>query len=80
MIALSAKPPCEIVIDVSGDRLIATMPGSSFHASYVQRDDMLVQTTAMQTDTNSSTPRAEFEDLAWEAASSKARLLGWISR
>lgn len=78
VLALSSKPSCKIVIEVLSNRLVATMPGSSFHASYVQQDDTIVQTTAMETDIESSIPREEFEDRAWEAATRKARSLGWM--
>ena len=38
----------------------------------------LVQSDYMTDDKDASSSRREFEELAWEAATAKARELGWI--
>jgi hypothetical protein len=71
----------DILIKVDGDRIIATLPGTSFSASYFRppEGDALVQGPGTMNDSASPVPRDQFETRAWEAAKRKARELGWIA-
>jgi hypothetical protein len=71
----------DIAIEVDGDRIVATLPGTSFSASYFRppEGDALVQGPGTMDDSASPLSRDEFETLAWEAAERKARELGWIA-
>ena len=73
------KPlPTQISIKVEGERIVATMPGTSFATTFHRRGDKLVQSPLMVINSHASTSCREFEALAWEAASERAKSLGWI--
>ena len=78
-------------LEVEGDRIIVLMPGTSLRATYLKSQDprdqrqlveslamSLVESLAMSVDKEAPVPRKEFETKAWEAATAKARELGWI--
>ena len=70
-------------VEVEGDCIIVSMPGTSFRATYLKSQDprdqrQLVESLAMAIDKEASVPRKEFEAKPWEAATAKARELGWI--
>lgn len=66
--------------EVEGERIVVTLPGTSFRASYYKNPDApgLLQTDYMTDDSDATISRAEFEAMAWRAANEKARELGWI--
>ena len=69
-------------VEVEDDRIVVTMPGTSFRTSFFKSDDepSLVQSPAMSVEKEApSDKRRAFEALAWEVADAKARELGWIA-
>jgi hypothetical protein len=70
----------ELRVDVEGDHIFVTLTGTGLRARYFRSPDepKLIQSYAVEIDKGAPLPRKEFEALAWEAASEKARELGWI--
>ena len=69
-------------LEVEGDRIIVLMPGTSLRATYLKSQDprdrrQLVESLAMSIDKEAPVSLKEFEAIAWEAATAKARELGW---
>ena len=70
----------QITLEVDGELIIATLPGTSFHVIFLKTDATgLVQGVGSIDDSRNPTMREEFEQLAWTAAVEKARELGWIT-
>jgi hypothetical protein len=70
-----------IQIKVDGDHIIATVPGTHFRSVYLRTDDPpgLRQFPAVSVDKDApNREHREFEQAAWEAATIRARELGWI--
>jgi hypothetical protein len=65
--------------EVEGERIVVTLPGTSFRAIYYKNPDApgLLQSPIMSHDSSAPISRSEFEALAWKAANKKARELGW---
>jgi len=72
--------PHEVMIDVEGDMLVASLPGTSYRAIYLRSSDQskIIQARGLAVDKEFPMAHKEFEALAWEAATAKARQLGWI--
>jgi hypothetical protein len=66
-------------IEVEGDSIIVTQPGTRCLVAYQKRVDApgLVATN-MRRDPNPSIRQPDFLARAWRAANEKARELGWI--
>ncbi len=73
------EPLPTITITVDGERLVATLPGTSFATTFHRVDGTVVQSPATQRDRRADTSRKAFETLAWDVANRKARELGWIA-
>ena len=70
----------KIAIEVQGERIIATLPGTDFATSYHRTANGISQDPGMLgRDGCGSISRDEFETAAWEAAMKKAQELGWVS-
>jgi hypothetical protein len=67
-----------INVDVEGDLLV--LPGTSYRALYFRSPDQLklVQAPNLAVDKEAPMTHEQFEALACEAATKKARELGWI--
>jgi hypothetical protein len=67
-------------VDVEGDLLVVSMPGTSYRALYFRSPDQLrfVQAPNLAADKDAPLTHEQFEALAREAATKKARELGWI--
>lgn len=70
----------EVHIEVEGERLTATMPGTTFTVDFFRQPDRqgIVQSELSENDSATQISCHDFEELAWEAANQKARELGWI--
>jgi len=71
-----------IKVEVEGDQIIATLPGTHFRAVYWRSDDpsALRQSPAVSVDKEAPNHvHREFEQAGWEAATVRARELGWIA-
>jgi hypothetical protein len=70
----------KINVDVEGDLLVVSMPGTSYRAIYFRSPDesKLIQAPNLAVDKEAPMRHEEFEAMAWEAANAKARELGWI--
>jgi hypothetical protein len=69
-----------IKIDVEGDLMVVSMPGTSYRAIYFSSPDKskLIKAPNLTVDKDAPMTHEDFEALAWEAANEKARELGWI--
>ena len=69
----------QVFVEVHSERLIARLPGTSYLAVYLKTPDGhgVTQSPTTIVDNDAVISREDFESLAWEAASSKARELGW---
>jgi hypothetical protein len=70
----------KVQVQVEDDRIIVTIPGSSFRVAYARSPDApkITQSRMMATDHEAAVSQREFEMLAGEVANAKARELGWI--
>jgi hypothetical protein len=70
----------KVHVDVKGDRIIATLPGTAYSVAFYKQSDApaLRQSAGAMDDSTAALSRRAFETLAWEAADRKARELGWI--
>ena len=66
--------------EVKDERIVVTLEGSSLRALfYLTADGKLLQSEVMAIDHEvPKDQRRDFEQVAWEAACTKARDLGWI--
>ena len=69
-----------INVDVEGDLLVVSLPGTSYRALYLRSPDQLklVQAPNLAVDKEAPMTHEQFEAQAREAATKKARELGWI--
>jgi hypothetical protein len=75
---LAEKSPIRVELD--GQRLIVTLSHTAYRAVFYRHPDepRLVEAMSLAVDKEAPMYHAEFENLAWEAANTKARELGWI--
>jgi hypothetical protein len=69
-----------VSVQLAGDAIIVTMPGTSYRATYLKAPDWpgLMQSGRMRDDKDAALSPNEFLALAWQAADAKGRELGWI--
>ena len=69
-----------ISVELLGDRLVVTMGETAYRAVFYKHpnEPRIVEANGLAVDKEAPMYHAEFEDLAWEAASAKARELGWL--
>jgi hypothetical protein len=72
----------DLQAQAADDRIIITLPGTNFRAVFLlsPEEPRLVECPAVSTDHESEISNQEFEALAWQAANTKARELGWLER
>jgi hypothetical protein len=80
---MSARPRRErVAVEVAGDVLVVTMPGTSFSITYEKTDQNRLVATSFHARKAPDEPRRitfpQFLNLAWTAANAKAREVGWI--
>ncbi len=72
----------KVVVEVAGDVLVVTMPGTTFSITYGKTDENQLVASSFQARKLPHETRKvtfpKFLDLAWAAANAKARELGWI--
>jgi hypothetical protein len=68
----------KIKVEVRGSDTIATMPGTTFNATYRRRDPGIERLNFGRSDLGAPISLREFIVLADDAANEKARQLGWI--
>jgi hypothetical protein len=72
----------KVTVEVAGDVLVVTMPGTAFRIAYEKTEDnRLVASSFHARRREGQTHKVSFPKflgLAWTAANAKARELGWI--
>jgi hypothetical protein len=69
-----------LVVEMIGDQIVVTMPGTRFLAAYRKRERAAALAASfLQDDRHAPLPRAEFVARSWRLALAKARELGWIA-
>lgn len=69
-------------VEVQGDDIVVTLPGTSYVVTYYRAaafpQQLLTKSHSGREGEGAPMTQAEFHARAWEAASHKARALGWI--
>ena len=69
-------------VDVQGDDIIVTLPGTNYVVTYYRAtafpQQLLTKSHSGREDQGAPMTQAEFHARAWKAANAKARELGWI--
>ena len=70
----------ELRVEVKGDSIIVTMPGTDFSVTYEKSADThhLMLTHSWISETVTTLPVSKFRSRAFQAAVDEARELGWI--
>ena len=70
----------DLHVELLGDEIVVTKPGTEFMTAYRKRPDSpTLNLTRSWVDPHTTSPAiAEFRAQAYQAAVSKARVLGWI--
>jgi hypothetical protein len=70
----------ELDVEVHGDEMIVTLPGTNYVATYYRATprELLAKCNSGQEADGALMTQAEFHGRAWAAANDKARELGWI--
>ena len=72
----------KVAVEVAGDVLVVTMPGTTFSITYEKTDENQLVASCFQARKLPHETRKvafpKFLSLAWIAANEKARELGWI--
>ena len=70
----------ELHVELQGDYIIVTLPGTKFMGTYYKRADLpqLRAKSDWTDDADAPIALGAFRPRAWMAASDKARQLGWI--
>jgi len=75
----------KVAVEVAGDVLVVTMPGTTFSITYEKTDENRLVASSFQArkQHNRNEPQKittfpKFLSLAWAAVNQKARELGWI--
>jgi hypothetical protein len=69
-------------VEVQGDDIIVTLPGTSYVVTYYRAaafpQQLLTKSHSGRKDEGTPMTQAEFHARAWKTANRKARALGWI--
>lgn len=69
-------------VEVEGDEIVVTLPGTSYVVTYYRAaafpQQLLTKSHSGRADEGAPMTQAEFHAHAWKAASHRARALGWI--
>jgi hypothetical protein len=72
----------KVAVEVDGDVLVVTLPGTAFSITYEKTDENRLVASSFYTGKRPNETRKvtfpKFLGLAWTAANEKARELGWI--
>ena len=73
----------KVVVEVSGDVLVVTMPGTGFSITYEKTEENRLVASSFHArkrpnETTRKLTFPKFLNFAWTAANEKARELGWI--
>ena len=68
----------KVAVQVLGDAIVVTLPGTSFHVTYRRHNASLVATDFSGKDVQRKITMPAFLSEAWHAANVKARELHWI--
>ncbi len=72
----------KVTVEVGGDILVVTMPGTGFSITYEKTEENRLVASSFHARTRPNETRKvtfpKFLSLAWTAANEKARELGWI--
>jgi hypothetical protein len=72
----------KVTVEVGGDVLVVTMPGTGFSITYEKTEENQLIASSFHARTRPNETRKvtfpKFLSLAWTAANEKARELGWI--
>jgi hypothetical protein len=72
----------KVAVEVDGDILVVTMPGTGFSITYEKTEENRLVGSSFHTRKRPNETRKvtfpKFISLAWPAANEKARELGWI--
>ena len=72
----------KVAVEVGGDVLVVTMPGTGFSITYEKTEENRLVANSFRARRRPSETRKvtfpKFLSLAWPAAKAKARELGWI--
>jgi hypothetical protein len=74
---LASKP--EVAVQVSGELIIVSLPGTSFQVTYEPHNGSLLATDFRGTDVQRRVTMPVFLSRAWKAANEKAKELRWIA-
>jgi hypothetical protein len=69
----------KVAVQVTGDAITVTLPGTSFRVTYQRQNGSLIAIDFTGTDIARKITMPEFLSQAWQAANAKARELRWIS-
>jgi hypothetical protein len=69
----------KVAVQVLGDAIVVTLPGTSFAVTYKRSNGGLVAADFSGRDVQRKVTMPEFLAQAWKAANEKARELGWIT-
>jgi hypothetical protein len=77
-----AAAEVNLSIEVQGDEIVVTLPGTSYVVTYYRAaafpQQLLTKSHSGREDEGAPMTQAEFHARAWKAARHKARALGWI--
>ena len=77
-----AAADVNLSVEVQGDDIVVTLPGTSYVVTYYRAaafpQQLLTKSHSGREDEDAPMTQAEFHARAWKAASHKARALGWI--
>jgi hypothetical protein len=80
MTSTDVREESAIRVELDGHQLIVTMSDTAYRAVFHKHPDepRLIAANGLAVDRQAPIHPAEFEDLAWRAANSKARELNWV--
>ena len=77
-----AAADVNLSVEVQGDDIVVTLPGTSYVVTYYRAaafpQQLLTKSHSGREDEDAPMTQAEFHARAWKAAIHKARALGWI--
>jgi hypothetical protein len=69
----------KVAVQVAGDAIVVTLPGTSFQVTYKRQQGSLVATDFSGKDAQRKITMPVFLSQAWRAANGKAKELRWIA-